>query len=434
MKRLIAGFILVALLSWGIFYNVRSRNQPPATASANELQSNASARNSTTVVAPMTQPAPTKLILIGVVKADRQASVSAKNPAKVNLILVHQGDHVSTGQALVRLDDRDLRAQTGSALAAMDGANSQLSKAVAGRRARKTEMNAKVSEAKAGLATALTKLRQADLGLLLTNSSALSDSERAEGAVRQAEAGLKQANTGVIQAEDTVKRLKFLYEHGGLAKVDLDGAETQLEIALAQRDSARAALDQARAAAKPATDSAPLRKRVSEADVDAARDGVGQAEEGLKNARRAQTDSLAIADKDIEAARSQVSQSRIGLDQARSQAVSATITSPLGGTITEILAHQGEMVQPGQPLMTVVSMGSLYVEASVPSRQARLIRLDSRVKITADYLQGKVVSGTVSRVLPMTSDGRTVAVQVRLIGNRAGLVPGLGVTVEIAAH
>jgi multidrug resistance efflux pump len=432
MKRAILGFILVVLLSGGIFYNVRSRNQPPAIASADELQSNVSARSARAKVpVPVHQP-PTKLTLTGIVKAERQAAVSAKVPARITAVPVRQGDRVSAGQVLIRLDDRDVKSQAGSALAALEGAIAHLNKAIAGKRVRKTEMEGKVSEAKAGLVAALSKLHQAELGLLLTNSSALSDAERADSAVRQAEAGIKQANIAVTQAEDTAKRLKFLYDHGGLARVDLEGAVSQLEIALAQRDSARAALEQARAAAKPAADAITLRKKVSEADVDAARAGARQAEEGLKAAHRTEADALAVADRDIESARSQVSQSRIGLEQARSQALSATIITPIEGTVTEVLAHQGELAQPGQPLITVVSMNSVFVEASVPSRQALLVRVGSKVKITADNVPWKAIAGEVARILPTLTDGRTVTVHVRLVGNRAGLLPGLEVGVEIA--
>src|SRR5207302_10579417 len=137
--------------------------------------------------------------------------------------------------------------QLSSAQAGIEAAEAQYRKAIDGKRARAVEMDSKISEARSGLATALAKQKQAELAVTLTGSSALSDVERAAAGIKQAEAGLRQADIGLDQAEDLVKRLKFLFSHGGVARADLEGAASQAEIARAQRDSALAAVDQAKA-------------------------------------------------------------------------------------------------------------------------------------------------------------------------------------------
>jgi HlyD family secretion protein len=421
MKRLLALLILLGILTAAILYNLRARSAPPAL----PAEQNGSGAIPVTAGVAERRAIRQTLALVGVLRADRQAAISAKVPGRILAVLVRDGDRVRRGQPLVRMDIGDAQAQVAGAQAGIRAAQAQYRKAIDGKRAREVEQDALIAQARGGLAVAQAKLKQAELGVTLTRSAADSDSERAAAAVRQAEAGLKQAEAGLTQAEETLRRMKFLYAHGGIARVDLEGAQAQADIAQAARDAALAGLEQARAAAKPAAETIPLRAQVSQADVDSARAGVRQAEEGLRSAYRAKAEALRIADRDIEAASAQVEQARSGGRQAAAQVGDGTLTSPLDGVVTDLTIQSGEMAQPGSPLMSVVAPGSVFLEASAPARYADLLRPGQIARVTVDTLPGEPMNGMVKEVLPVSgSDNRSVPVRIRLEPDGARLMPG----------
>lgn len=447
MNRVIAGLVLAGILGWAVYYNLRERVAPtlPTTPTqgtkgipGSQALSDAAypaAKPSDTPQTDRSVPSetsPRTITVVGIVRADKQAAISARVPGRVVTVLVRDGHQVRAGQPLVRLDVGDAGAQVAGAEAGVDAAQAQYRKALNGKRARVVEIDSQISQAEGGLRTALAKHRQAQLAIRLGDRSSISDTQRALAAVRQAEAGLRLADTGFGQAADTLKRAQFLYSHGGVARVDLEGAQAQADIAKAQRDSAAAALEQARAAAKPAAEAAPLRRQVSEADLEAARSGVDQAREGVRNAQRSKAEALRIADNDIEAARAQVDQARAGKRQAASQAGANLLTAPFAGVVTELAAHAGESAQPGQPLMSVVDIGSVYLEAAAPARYARLLKRGNRATIRLDTAPDRALQGAITDVLPVSTDGRSVVVRIRFFGGGSPM-PGGGAKAEIEA-
>lgn len=426
MIRAVAIVVLIAVLAAAIVYNIRARSLPAGLSSTGNGQTAANNEAVPVTMSTVRRRAIRQSVtLTGVLRADRRVAISAKVPGRIQAVLVRDGERVRAGQPLVKLDIGDAQAQIAGARAAVAAAEAQMRKAIEGKRARQAELDAQVAEAEGGLRVARTKLKQAEMGVKLTGSSAVSDAERAEAGVRQAEAGLRQAEAGLAQAMDALRRAKFLYSRGGVARADLDGAQAQADIARSQRDAALAALEQARAAARPAAETVPLRKQVSEADVEAARAGVQQAEEGLRNARRARASALRIAERDIEAARAQREQAQAGVKQAQAQVGSSVLTSPFDGEVAEVTAQAGEYAQPGAPLMRVLSPASVYLEAVAPARLARSLRPGQPVRVHVDSLPGRIIEGKVARV-PNTvnPDTRTLPLRIRLYPEGLPLTPG----------
>jgi RND family efflux transporter MFP subunit len=67
----------------------------------------------------------------GTVKSRTVASIAPKITARIIEIKVHAGDKVKKGDAIARLDERDVKAQENAALAALDSAKAQASRAQA---------------------------------------------------------------------------------------------------------------------------------------------------------------------------------------------------------------------------------------------------------------------------------------------------------------
>jgi RND family efflux transporter MFP subunit len=141
----------------------------------------------------------------------------------------------------------------------------------------------------------------------------------------------------------------------------------------------------------------------------------------------------AIAERDIEQSRRSSIAAQAALEDANSRLASAerqyrstTVTSPLGGIVSDRPVSAGDVVQPGTALYTVVDPSSMRLEASVPAEQLSLIRVGVPVVFTVSGYPGRQFVGHITRVNP-TADPTTRQVRIYVSIPNAGrtLVGGL---------
>lgn len=114
------------------------------------------------------------------------------------------------------------------------------------------------------------------------------------------------------------------------------------------------------------------------------------------------------------------------LTGARSLLEKTTIRAPFRGVVSARPVNQGDIVQPGTALVTVVDPASMELEAAVPLEALATLRRGSRVDFTVPGYEGRQFAGTVERINP-TVDPLTRQVRIAVtIPNSAGdLVAGL---------
>ncbi|HVB47573.1 MAG TPA: efflux RND transporter periplasmic adaptor subunit [Burkholderiales bacterium] len=171
------------------------------------------------------------------------------------------------------------------------------------------------------------------------------------------------------QLARTVRQVRTLYANDGqlAATVTLRAAE----LSKAKDDLAR----RERAAASGA---------VSAEDVQHARDAVLTTQAVLAAAReqlaasRALTDNTTVADHpDVKAAAARVYAAF--LDYARTE-----IPAPVSGFVAERNVQVGQRVAPGSPLMAVVPLGDVWVDANYKESQLADVRVGQPVELTSD--------------------------------------------------
>jgi len=133
-----------------------------------------------------------------------------------------------------------------------------------------------------------------------------------------------------------------------------------------------------------------------------------------------------------EAAQAQLEAARAQAVGAGEQARRTTVVAPFTGEVSKRHANEGEAVNIGQPLFTVVDARILELAGQVPVNRAAGLRPGLPVEFTIDALPGRVLSGEVARVEP-TADPATgqVGVYVRLPNKDRALVGGLFATGRI---
>ncbi len=171
----------------------------------------------------------------------------------------------------------------------------------------------------------------------------------AQIAVREAD--LARSQTDVARASDDLDRRKVLAPSGAISTEDLQHAQTQFA-------SATSALAAARAG------------------VNAARD--------QWRANQAMTDGVAIESHPA------VLVAAAKVREAWLAAQRMVIPAPTDGYVARRSVQLGQRVAAGTPLMTVIALNELWVDANFKEVQLRHIRIGQPVKLTADLYGTKV--------------------------------------------
>lgn len=141
----------------------------------------------------------------------------------------------------------------------------------------------------------------------------------------------------------------------------------------------------------------------------------------------------ALAARDVEMARAQVRAVEAQLDAARAQlamsseqADATTIRSPITGVVSVRSVGNGDVVNVGSPLFTVIEPSSLRLEGTVPAEELGQIKRGAKVVFEVRGFEDRKVEGELTQIAPAL-DPATRQVQVIVtIPNPGGeLVAGL---------
>jgi HlyD family secretion protein len=365
------------------------------------------------------------LALLGSVQPATQATLSARVPSFVREVAVRDGQIVRPGELLIQLDDIEAISALKTARAALSAALAQFARAQAGRRSQLVKADADVQTARAAMRQAQIRLESAQLGREAAGSESGADLKTAQEAVRKARAGLERAQAALKSAQG-------MQEVGGISRSDLEGAESQVVIAQADLATAREAERRASAGPSPAKGSSSFREAQSEAEIAEAKAGAAQAAEGLAAAIEGRKQALSVADQDIAAARAGVEQARAGLEGASAGPQQDRLISPIGGIVNGVNVHRGEVAQPGAPLVTVVSLDRLRVDALVPARELPGLHEGQSALVSVDSQPGRqfrAMIGSISRVAE--PDGRTFRLKFTFVAPNSALHPGQSARITV---
>ncbi|MDE2620453.1 MAG: HlyD family efflux transporter periplasmic adaptor subunit [Sphingomonadales bacterium] len=261
-----------------------------------------------------------------------------------------------------------------------------------------------VAQAEADLAAARRRFRQA-----AATSGALDAQVAAGGAeIARAEAQLAAAEADLVKARTDLQRRESLAGTGAVSGEELTAVRRGFAAAQAAATSARAAVQQARSGKAAAA-------------------GQLAANEALVAGSNVETDPAVLAAKArLEAAR---------LDIERS-----VIRAPIDGIVTRRQVQLGQRVAQGASIMTIVPVGSLYVDANFKERQLRRVRVGMPATVTADIYGSDVVyHGRVAGIAGGTGASMALIPAQNATGNWIKVVQRLPVRIELdpkelAAH
>ncbi|MET0371935.1 MAG: EmrA/EmrK family multidrug efflux transporter periplasmic adaptor subunit [Sphingobium sp.] len=220
------------------------------------------------------------------------------------------------------------------------------------------------------------------------------DPTNARIAIAQAEADLAEARRRFRQATATSGSLSAQVT---ARAADIVQARAQIATAQADMDKARVDLQRREALAPSGAvsgdelTSARKSYAAAAAALDLARAGVAQAEatRGVAAGQLAANDALVSGstietDPAVQAARARLESARLDLDRS-------VIRAPVDGIVTQRRVQVGQRVAQGAPIMTIVPVSQVYVEANFKERQLRRVRIGMPATVTADIYGSDVV-------------------------------------------
>ncbi|QDU64066.1 Cation efflux system protein CusB precursor [Planctomycetes bacterium Pan216] len=102
-----------------------------------------------------------------------------------------------------------------------------------------------------------------------------------------------------------------------------------------------------------------------------------------------------------------------------------TIYSPIGGTVTEKLAVEGQYVETGQPIYRIVDLSMVWLVLKLFPEDATSIRFGQQVKAKVQSLPRETFDGRVAFINPVVDPRtRTVDVRVEIPNPKGKLRPG----------
>ena len=223
-----------------------------------------------------------------------------------------------------------------------------------------TDARLALAQAEAELARATRRVKgyvANDGGLKAQVTAREADEKRAAAQLLAAEADMERATIDL-------QRRQALAKSGSVSGEELTQAQNAFAAAKAQQASAVAAQAQARANREAALGA----KRVNATLIEGA-DAETNPEVQLAQARR--------------------DQAQVDLDRS-------TVRAPIDGVVAKRSVQIGQRVQAGAPLMTVVPVQRIYVDANFKEGQLGKVRVGQRVQLQSDLYGSDVkYSGTV---------------------------------------
>ncbi len=186
-------------------------------------------------------------------------------------------------------------------------------------------------------------------------------------------------------------------------KVRLAQAEADLAVALAGVSN-RARVGQAEAQVEQAQANALK----AHADLDrlrplASQDIVSKQQlDAAEAAARAADAALAASQAALVAADARVGAARAARDQAALNLSYTRVTAPAAGVVSKKTVELGQLVQAGQPLMSVVPLEDIWVTANLKETQIEDVKSGEPAEFTVDAYPGITFHGRVESISPAT--------------------------------
>ena len=321
---------------------------------------------------------------------------------------IKENQQVDAGTVLVVIDPRDYQV-------ALEKARAELATAEADAAAARVNVPITSTATAGNVSTARGGVEQAQAGI----EGAQQSVDAATARLATAQARQREAEANAAKTAKDVERFKML-----LAKDEI--SQQQYDAAVAAADAARAGTDSARAQVQEAQAGIS----VAQSQLTQARAGATQATAQLQTAQSGPQEVAAQRAR-AASADAKVLQQRAAVQQAELNVQYSTIKAPLKGIVSKKTVEEGQIVQPGQPLMTLIPLEDVWVTANFKETQLESMRPGQPAIIEVDAYGGREFKAHVESLAAATGSRFSLLPPENATGNFVKVVQRVPVRIAI---
>lgn len=231
------------------------------------------------------------------------------------------------------------------------------------------EFEAETAQAGAALARAEAQLKELLAGSRLQE-------------IEEARANLQQAEDNLKLARDDWNRFDSLFREGATSAQERDRAKNRIEVAMSQVKAARERYELIRVGPRPEV---------------------------------------------IEAARHERDRAKAALEMAQVRLRDSTILAPLSAIVLTKRAEQGEVVNPGFPIVILIDPDDLWLRVFIPESEIGLVGIGQKAAVTVDSFPNRRFDG---KVVEISSKAEFTPRTVQTKKERVNLVFGVKIRLD----
>ncbi|MBW2621469.1 MAG: efflux RND transporter periplasmic adaptor subunit [Deltaproteobacteria bacterium] len=302
-----------------------------------------------------------------------EVNLSFRLPGHVEAVLVEEGSRVNKGDVLARLKQTIYQTREIQARAKVEEIKAYQAALGLAIKIKEGVASGGVAQARAGVSAAEARYQS------LKSGSRLEE-------IRAARAVLDRVTAEYEKRRLDFERMKRLVERKIISNSDFENARTGCEAAKAEVESAQEKYKLVQAG--------PRQETVEEgrALLSGSNASLNVAKAGLMEVQKMKLD--------LEALRAQLAQAEAMYALARDDLAETRIHAPLAGFISVKNIEEGEFVQIGAPVMSLVKLDRVWVKVYVPETRLGHVRLGQPAEVTTDSFPDKKYPGVVSFISP----------------------------------
>lgn len=372
----------------------------------------------------------------GDLEALEEVEIKSDVAGVIKELYIQDGDHVTEGQELFRIDDEYVKQRLRASQAEYDVADGQVKQARIGRDLEIKNIESNIERARKGLELAKANLKsilamsdqqmlQAESGLrkLETETKDKYDTEVDQAKLTLAEARLtlKTKKAALELAESEEERYRKLLEQKFVSKSQYETVKRQLNEAQASYEAAEGQVKSAQLSLESAErnvkqlqeniadqkESLEKLKQSAKAQETEAQLRIEQQEDELKNLLDSAEDQKKNADLRVLGAEKYMERSEAELSRLKEELGWTVKRAPRSGTINQCEIKVGQAVASGrsewgggQPVMRISDLSQMVVRAYVNEIEIRKVKESQRAEIRVTSYRDRVFDGKVWQIAP----------------------------------
>jgi HlyD family secretion protein len=326
----------------------------------------------------------------GTVEA-RNIRVGSEVGGRIDKVLVREGDIVAAGQVLMTFDEKEL-------LASLSQSRANAEKAKRGyRREDIEEVRAAAMQAKADYEMRKNGYRKEDIAA--------------------AQADVDRAAADEIRSSLDFQRYDALAKKDLVSKQQLDSAEANWKMAVAQKNNAQHKLDELQRGYRP---------------------------EEIASAEARYLQAQATLDKYVRGNRPEdidAAQAAMAYDEARFR--ERQVLAPSAASVEVLDVRPGDLIAPNTPVATLLERNEIYVRIYIPETEIYRVHVGQKAQVTVDSVGQQVFDGAVEQInqqaefLPRNVQTReervhqVFGVKIRIDDSSHHVLPGMAADVKL---